>query len=138
MVNFFSLRSNTPIVGGLTQAELSAIEHILAMNGIRVKIELIEHGTIVYLDDTLPKEQLFKFKGIYMRNTQVFDVDHLPPKYMTWYDSITRETIYFAAPVEQYLQNKLEAIREFIGPAAGARLMEDIYKRIFNVEGRHP
>ncbi len=22
---------------------------------------------------------------------------------MTWYDSFTRETIYFAAPVEQYL-----------------------------------
>ncbi len=133
MVNFFSLRSNTHLVGGMTQAELSAIEHILAANGIHVKIELIEHGAIVYLDDTFPKEQLFKFKGIYMRNTQVFDADHLPPKYMTWYDSLTRETVYFAAPVEQYLQNKMEAIREFIGPEAGAKLMEDIYKRIVKV-----
>ncbi len=133
MVYFFSLRSNVPIVASMTQAELSVIEQISAANGVHVKIEVIEHGAIVYLDDTFPKEQLSKFKGIYMRNTQVFDADHLPPKYMAWYDSVTRETIYFAAPVEQYLQNKLEAIREFIGPAAGAKLMEDIYKRIVKV-----
>ncbi len=130
MVYYFSLRSNAPIVKSLTQAELSAIEQISATNGIHVRIEPIQYGAIVYLDDTFPKEQLYKFKKIYLQNTQIYDAGHLPEKYIIWYDSLTQETIYFAATVEQYLQNKLAAIREFIGPNLGSALMGDIYKRI--------
>ncbi len=109
MPYFFSLGSNVPIVTRLTQTELSAIEAVSATNGVHVKIELIEHGAIVYLDETFPAVQLLKFRSIYLHDTQVYDATHLPPAYMTWYDSITKETIYFAAPVQQYLQNKLAA-----------------------------
>ncbi len=130
MVYFFSLRSNTPIVKSLTQAELSAIERISATNGIHVRIEPIQYGAIVYLDDTFPKEQLFKFKKIYLQKTHIHDADHLPEKYMMWYDSLTGETIYFSASVEQYLQNKVSAIQEFIGLKQGATILGEIYKRI--------
>ncbi len=114
----------------MTQAELSAIERILAESGIHVKIEVIEHGAIVYLDDTFPKEMFLKFRSLYLQNTRIHDVDHLPAKYMTWHDSLSGDTIYFSAPVEQYLQKKLEVIREFIGAVEQASLMEDIYKRL--------
>jgi hypothetical protein len=133
MVYFFSLRSNFPIVASMTQAELSAIEVISTKNGIHVKIEPIEQGAIVYMDDTFPKERFLQFRSIYLQNTQKFDKDRLPAEYMTWYDSMTGETVYFAAPVRQYLQNKLDAVKAFIGPTLGAKLMEDIYRRI--VEG---
>ncbi len=98
-----------------------------------MKIELIEHGAIVYLDDTFAKDRLLKFRSIYLRNTRMYDADHLPAKYMTWYDSLTGETVYFAAPLEQYLQNKLDMIKVFIGLEKDAKLMEDIYKRIVKV-----
>ncbi len=133
MPYYFSLRSNVPIVASLTQAELSAIEQVTAANGVHVKIELIEHGAIVYLDDTFPKDRLLRFRSIYLRDTTFYDPAHLPPAYMTWHDSVTGDSIYFAAPVNQYLQNKLDVIREFIGPELGAKLMEDIYKRIVKV-----
>ncbi len=130
MVYYFSLRSNAPIVKSLSQAELSAIERISVLNGIHVRIELIQYGAIIYLDDTFPKERFFKFKKIYLQNTQIYDTGHLPQEYMIWHDSLSEETIYFGASVEQYLQNKLLAIREFIDPKQGETLMGDIYKRI--------
>ncbi len=133
MVYFFSLRSNIPIVASLTPAELTAIEQVSAASGVHVKIETIEHGAIVYLNDTFPKARLLQFRDIYLRNTQRHDAAHLPTAYMTWCDSITHETIYFSAPVAQYLQNKLDVIKAFIGEKASAKLMEDIYLRIVNV-----
>ncbi len=133
MPYFFSLRSNVPIVASLTQAEISAIEAVSAANGVHVKIEIIEHGAIVYLDETFPAAQLLKFRNLYLRGTHICDAAHLPPAYMTWHDSITKETIYFTAPVEQYIQNKLAVIQEFIGAERGAKLMEDIYRRIAKV-----
>ncbi len=133
MVYFFSLRSNVPIVASMTQAELTAIEQICATCGVQVKIETIEHGAIVYIDDSFPKAKLLKFRDIYLQNTRRHDAQHLPASYMTWYDSLTGETIYFSASSEQYLQNKLAAVKEFIGDKAGAQLMADIYKRILEV-----
>jgi hypothetical protein len=130
MVYFFTLRSNSPIVKDLSQEELAVIEHILAANGIHVKIEAIQYGAIVYLDDSFPKEQFLRFKKTYLENTQVCDAGHLPAKYMTWHDSVTGETIHFADPLDQYLHNKLAATREFIGSELGSMLMRDIYTRI--------
>ncbi len=78
MVYFFSLISNTPIIKELSQEELAVIEHILAANGIQVKIEAIQYGAIVYLDDTFPKEQLLRFKKTYLENTQVYDAGPSP------------------------------------------------------------
>ncbi len=69
MVYYFSLRSNAPIVKSLIQAELSMIERISATNGIHVRIEPIQYGAVVNLDNTFPKELLFKFKKIYLQNT---------------------------------------------------------------------
>ncbi len=134
MVYFFSLKSNVPIVASMTQAEFTAIEQVCATCGVRVRIEAVEQGAIVYLEDTFPKERLLKFRDIYLRGAARYDAGHLPASYMTWHDSLTGETIFFAAPVKQYLHNKLEAIREFIGDAAGAKLMEDIYRRIVKVK----
>ncbi len=37
----------------MTQAELSAIEQISAVNGVHLKIELIEQWAIVYLDEAI-------------------------------------------------------------------------------------
>ncbi len=132
-VYFFSLRSNVPIVASLTPVELTAIEQVSAVNGVHVKIETIEHGTIVYLDDTFPKARLLQFRDIYLHKTQRHDAAHLPTACMTWYDSITHKTIYFFAPVAQYIQNMIDVIKAFIGEKAGAKFMEDIYRRIVNV-----
>ncbi len=133
MVYYFSLRSNVPIVASLTPAELTAIEQVAAASGVHVKIETIEHGAVVCLDDTFPKERLLQFRNIYLHDTKRHDAAHLPAAYMTWYDSITRETIYFSAPVTQYLQNKLAVIKAFIGEKTGAKLMEDFYRRTIHV-----
>jgi hypothetical protein len=112
------------------QSELSAIEQISESNGIHVGIELIENGAIVYIDEAFTKDNFLKFKKIYLTKAQIFDIDHLPAKYMEWYDSVTQETVYYITSVEQYLQNLLSISREFIGPERGAALMEDITTRI--------
>ncbi len=111
-------------------SELSAVEQISESNGIHVRIEAIENGAIVYLDEAFTTENFLKFKRLYLKNVQKFDKDHLPAKYMEWYDSVTKETVCYITSINQFLQNLLAIIREFIGAELGAALMGEIYTRI--------
>ncbi len=130
MVYFFSMKRNYPQVESLTQSELSTIEQIASKSGIRVKIEVIENGTIVYLDDSFPKEQFLKLKEIFFQNTKVQDPKQLPERYGIWHDSVTGDTLYFAASGEEFLQFSLRVIGQFLSQGDGKNLMANICKRV--------
>ncbi len=129
MVYYFSIRRNYPQPESLTQAEFSAIEQIAAKKGIRVKVEIIDNGTIIYLDDTFPKENFLRLKEIFIQNAKLLNPDNLPEKYGTWYDSVTDQTLYFAASGEEYIRFSLSSIAQFIS-GDGSKLISDIYKRL--------
>ncbi len=130
MVYFFSVKRNYPQVESLTQSELSTIEQIAAKSGIHVKIELIENGTIIYLDDTFPQDKFLKLKEIFFQNTKIQDPKDLPEKYGIWHDSVTGDTLYFAASGEEFLQFSLKVIGQFLSQGDGKDLMANIYKRV--------
>ena len=130
MVYFFSLKRNYAQIESLTQSELSTIEQIAAKSGIHVKIELVENGTIVYLDDSFPKEHFLKLKEIFFQNAAVHDLNHLPEKYGIWHDSVTGDTKYFTASGEGFLQFSLKTMSYFLHKGDVEELITKICKRV--------
>ncbi|OLS15255.1 MAG: hypothetical protein RBG13Loki_1112 [Promethearchaeota archaeon CR_4] len=137
MVYYFSLRSTTPLLERLTPAEIAALERITVSVGIHLKIELIQNGAILFFDETFSEENFILFKKIFLKNAQIYDADHLLGQYIIWYDSVSKETIYYNTSVEQYIQNIFSLIRKFIGSKQGAGLMEDISRRMFMKSGKY-
>ncbi len=129
---FFSLKRNYTQIESLTQSELSAIERIAAKSGIHVKIEVIENGTIIYLDDTFPKEHFLKLKETLLHNVKVLPPDTLPEKYGTWHDSVSGDMIYFSASGEEFLQFSSKIITQFLGKGEGSKLVSKIHERIIH------
>ncbi len=138
MVYFFSIKRNYAQVESLTQSELSAIEQIAAKNGIHVKIELIENGTIIYLDDTFPKEKFLQLKVIFFQNNKVQDPKELPEKYGIWHDSVTGDTLYFSVSGFEFLQFSLKVIAQFFTQEEGKDLIANISKRVLKEKPGKP